>query len=236
MSVFRFKEFAVDQTGCAMKINTDGVLLGAMASVPIDKASQVLDIGTGTGVIALMMAQRYTAIEVTGVEVDDLSARRAAENARNTPFHERVRIVHRSFQEYTPAQALDLIVSNPPFYTNSLRNPDHRRGQAKHTDLQFFLDMLSFSRQFLATDGALELILPVTLAEELMLIATDYGLYTCRVVGISSFEHSDIIRKIVRFERRQPPAILESRFIIYEAQGQYSSMYKDALKPFFLAF
>lgn len=234
MSVFRFKQFAIDQSGCAMKINTDGVLLGAMACG--ERAKYVLDIGTGTGVIALMVAQRYTNVEVMGVELDPASAERAALNVRESLFASRVEVIHSAFQDFIPLEALDLLVSNPPFFTDSLRNPDNRKGQARHTDRQFFVDLLSYAKKHLSDHGTMELILPTMLAYEISVMAVDYGLYLTRRISISSFAGSEVIRQIIRFERQEPLAVDEQPFVIYEAKGQYSSQYKEALKPFFLAF
>lgn len=234
MNVFRFKQFAVDQQDCAMKINTDGVLLGAMA-IGQEKGN-ILDIGTGTGVIALMMAQRYGQASLTGVELDHASAERARQNAAESPFADRVSIVHSAFQDFLPPGPVDLLVSNPPFYTDSLRNPDNRKGQARHTDRQFFADLLRYAEKHLSNRGAIELVLPTSLADEVATMAVGYGLYLTNVTRVSSFEDSEVIRQIVRFERQEPPKVVNQTFVIYEAKGQYSQQYKETLKPFFLAF
>lgn len=234
MSVFRFKQFIVDQQGCAMKINTDGVLLGAM--VMGAEPTSVLDIGTGTGVIALMMAQRYNGAKVFGVELDAGSAAQATLNVAQSPFAHRIEIAHRAFQEFTPSHPVDLMVSNPPFFTNSLRNPDNRKGQARHTDRQFFTDLLVYAQKYLSDKGAMELILPTSLAYEVTNMALHYDLHLTRRIHISSFTASEIIRQIIRLERNKPLVVGEHPFVIYKEKGYYSNQYKEVLKPFFLAF
>src|SRR3954467_12793908 len=122
--MFQFKQFAIDQTGCAMKINTDGVLLGALAEA--DKPQHILDIGTGTGVIALMLAQRFTIAMVDAVEIDEQAAETAKSNFENSVFANRVNLYAEGFESYLSRldKQYDLIVSNPPFYINSLESPE----------------------------------------------------------------------------------------------------------------
>lgn len=134
-SVFRFKQFEVDQGACAMKINTDGVLLGAVADQ--QKVAYVLDIGTGTGVIALMLAQQYPEARIDAVEVDEIAARQAEQNFATAPFPNQMKVFHTSFENFRPEYTYDLIVSNPPFYTKSLHNPDDRKRLARHADELF---------------------------------------------------------------------------------------------------
>jgi len=142
-SVFRFKQFEVDQADCAMKINTDGVLMGAKAWHKEPKS--ILDIGTGTGVISLMLAQRFPAAVLHAVEVDEPACLRAQANFINSPFADRLQAYHCSFEQLNTGVLYDLIVSNPPFYTRSLHNPDPRKQLAKHTDMEFFTKLLYFA-------------------------------------------------------------------------------------------
>ena len=142
--MFQFKQFSVDQTGCAMKINTDGVLLGAL--VYADQPKNILDIGTGTGVIALMLAQRFTSAKIDAVEIDSTAAETAERNFKNSPFAERLSIFPTDFQRFFnthPANKYDLIISNPPFHLNSLESPEAKRSVAKHTGEDFFEELIS---------------------------------------------------------------------------------------------
>jgi len=170
-SIFRFKQFEVDQSDCAMKINTDGVLLASLSE--IEPVERVLDVGTGTGVIALMLAQRLGNSRVEAVEVDALAALMADKNFRNSIFRERLTLHASSFQQLDTTGNYDLIVSNPPFYTDSLHNPDERRKLARHTNLDFFFELLDFASLRLSNRGKLILILPAALADTLVSISTE---------------------------------------------------------------
>lgn len=233
-SIFQFKEFTVDQADCAMKINTDGVLLASLVNV--GSAQRILDIGTGTGVIALMLAQRCPESVVEAVEIDVAAAERAALNFENSKFGDRMIMHTSSFQDLNVTDSFDFIISNPPFYTDSLHNPDARKKLARHTNLEFFNELLQFSANKLCEQGRVALIVPTLLADELKGIAETMDLQLETAVQIRSFEGDEVIRKIVVFQKAYHGEITVSDFIIYEAKAVYSEMYKNALKPYFLAF
>jgi len=137
--MFQFKQFSVDQSGCAMKINTDGVLLGALADA--NQPPNILDIGTGTGVIAMMLAQRFTDAHIDAVEIDLSAAQTAERNFKNSAFGDRLSVYHKDFNAFfkeNPTKEYDLIVSNPPFHINSLESPKAKKTLAKHTGEGFF--------------------------------------------------------------------------------------------------
>ncbi|MFZ4263043.1 tRNA1(Val) (adenine(37)-N6)-methyltransferase [Sphingobacterium sp. HJSM2_6] len=234
-NIFQFKQFSVDQQQCAMRINTDGVLLGAFAAADSKSIDSILDIGTGTGVIALMLAQRFENASVYAVEIDFLAAETAKLNFLNAPFHERLEIIHSDVFHWKPSGSFDLIVSNPPFYINSLHNPDPRKKVAKHTDEIFFKGLLEFAAQQLSEHGIFELILPSELSDLMIEEAAKLNLYLSNNIAIQSFKDADIIRSILRFERRVGP-IEKKLFTIYQERGVYTEAYKNLLKPFFLAF
>ena len=163
--MFQFKQFSVDQTDCAMKINTDGVLLGAIAEA--DAPKSILDIGTGTGVIALMLAQRYTEAMIDAVEIDASAAATAGRNFKNSIFHEALNIFPvdiNEFLEHHPRNKYDLIISNPPFYINSLESPAKKKSLAKHTELNFFEMLVKHVARHLSENGCCWLILPLDTA------------------------------------------------------------------------
>jgi len=233
-SIFRFKEFEVDQSDCAMKINTDGVLLASLLEV--GTVGRILDIGTGTGVIALMLAQRFVDSWVEAVEMDPLAAAMADKNFRHSVFCDRLMLHACAFQCMEMAEPYDLIVSNPPFYTDSLHNPDNRKKLARHTDLNFFAELLDFASLRLSNQGKLILIVPTALAAILMEISTERALYCCAEVQISSFEGGSVIRKIITFERKPVESVTVREFVIYAKKGIYSAAYRSVLAPYFLAF
>ena len=233
-SIFRFKQFEVDQSNCAMKINTDGVLLASL--VDTDGARRMLDVGTGTGVIALMLAQRMIDSQVEAVEIDELAAEMASRNFNNSIFKDRLVLHATAFQHLQISDHYDLIVSNPPFYTDSLHNPDVRKKLARHTDLDFFRELLQFASSYLTSNGKIVLILPTQLAETVIALAVERRLYRTAEIEISSFVGEPVIRKIVTFERMPNTTVDRREFVIYKSRGVYSDSYKSALAPYFLAF
>ena len=153
---FSFKQFDIRQDRCAMKVGTDGVLLGAWA----EGGRRILDIGTGTGLVALMMAQRYADAEVTGIEIDDEAASQAKENAATSPFTERVSIHNVSLQDFNAGTTYDAITCNPPFYDNSLICPDDSRTTARHTTSLSYHTLIEHCADLLSDDGTLSIIIP----------------------------------------------------------------------------
>ncbi|WP_160068634.1 tRNA1(Val) (adenine(37)-N6)-methyltransferase [Sphingobacterium bovisgrunnientis] len=233
-SVFRFKEFEINQEGCAMKINTDGVLLGAY--VQANNPYRILDIGTGTGVIALMLAQRFQDANIDAVEIDIEAYQTSLDNFKNSPFASRIQGNLGSFEDLQVANKYDLIVSNPPFYTNSLHNPDARKKIARHADFDFFKKLLDFAKTNLSDKGQLDLILPNELAEYVINEGKRQGLHLIKLVAIKSFSDSDVIRNIISLSRQTTEAFKKEEFVIYQEKSVYSEAYRTILKPFFLAF
>lgn len=233
-SVFKFKEFEVNQEGCAMKINTDGVLLAAI--VEAKDPTRILDVGSGTGVIALMLAQRFPYAIVDAVDIDETAYQRTEENFRASRFAERMHAQLGDFETISEQKAYDLIVSNPPFYINSLHNPDGRKRVARHTDLDFFKRLLAFSNDRLSSRGTLQLVLPIDLCDELLRYTKGNGLTLVKEVSIRSFAHSEPIRKILILSKENVSQREGVDFIIYKDKGVYSKAYQGFLKPFFLGF
>lgn len=232
-SIFKFKEFEINQQGCAMKINTDGVLLGAL--VNSQYPSRILDIGTGTGVIAMMLAQRFPLSQVDAVEIDEDAYATAIQNFQNSAFSSRLQGYLGSFEDLKEIDNYDLLVSNPPFYTNSLHNPDLRKKLARHTDFHFFDKLLLFAKENLSDRGELNLILPVELADYMVREGLKLDFHLVKKIDIKSFVNTEIIRNIITLSKVKYEISIEE-FIIYESKGMYSQEYKELLKPFFLAF
>lgn len=232
-SVFRFKEFEINQQGCAMKINTDGVLLGAL--VHSQHPSRILDIGTGTGVIAMMLAQRFNEAVVDTVEIDEEAYQASLLNFQNSKFKTRIQGYSGSFEDLKNVDKYDLLVSNPPFYTNSLHNPDARKKLARHTDFNFFDKLLLFAKANLSDRGKLNLVLPVELADYVVGEGLKLDFHLVKKIDIKSFVDTEVIRNIITLSKVQHKILIEE-FVIYESKGVYSQEYKELLKPFFLAF
>ena len=234
--MFRFKQFSVDQTGCAMKINTDGVLLSALADA--DKPLSILDIGTGTGVIALMLAQRFADARIDAIEIDESAAKTAESNFKNSPFADRLTLFPVGFEAFLgshPNKKYDLIVSNPPFYINSLQSPGAKRNLAKHAGEGFFEGLIETVAYHLTENGTCWLVLPIDTAELVKALAAQYQLHLQKVISIHSFESDAAHRGILVFGLKEcSPEII--KLTIYEAVNIYSEEYKKLLQPYFIIF
>ncbi len=236
MSVFRFKQFSVDQSGCAMKINTDGVLLGALAEAK--SPGRILDIGTGTGVIALMLAQRYANARIDAVEIDNVAAATAQRNFSESPFSDRLSVYDQHFAQFLAdniGNRYDLIVSNPPFYLDALTSPEDSVNQAKHADRDFFSGLINAIAKHLSTDGTCWLVLPLNTAEFVKALLAANRMYLQKVIAIKSFTDSEPHREMLIIGRRAE-ASFNQDFVIYSAPKVYSEQYIAALKDFFIVF
>jgi tRNA1Val (adenine37-N6)-methyltransferase len=233
MSIFKFKQFEVDQAGCAMKINTDGVLLGASANHPAPKI--ILDIGTGTGVIALMLAQRFPSANIHAVEIDEQAAETAGKNFQLSVFNDRLTINNIAIEQYSHSGQFDLIVSNPPFFVNDLKSEEFRKGIARHADEDFFSMLVEKSSALLADEGMIWLILPVKQADEVIGIAAHYNLSLVERVHIHSDQHKPTFRQMICLKKGEA-VLKESDFYIYASLKEHTAEYKELLKDFFLAF
>jgi tRNA1Val (adenine37-N6)-methyltransferase len=216
-----------------MKINTDGVLLAAKAVSIAPK--YILDIGAGTGVIALMLAQRFPNAEIHALEINEAASICAEKNFKASPFFDRLTLFHIDFQEFNPTVAYDLIVSNPPFFINSLKNTDLNKSMARHTQVDFFENLFSKTYDWLDDHGSFQLIWPITIKQ----LSEEKGLlsqWTIKEeINIQSFEDSEIIRVISTFSKQKMVNEPEG-FVIYKEKGIYSKEYLALLKPFFLNF
>ena len=231
--IFKFKQFEVDQSDCAMKINTDGVLLGAIAAHAAP--NRILDIGTGTGVIAMMLAQRYQQAFVEAVEIDQPAAIRAATNFNQSAFAGRLMVNLADIAAFKSEQRYELIVSNPPYFVNDLKNPEARKGIARHTHEDFFAALLHKVARLLHKDGVFWVILPVKQAEQLVVHAVLSRLFPVKIIHVFSDIYKTEFRQIVCLSfNRQPPE--HENFYIYEAEGVYTPAYIKLLKDYFLAF
>ncbi|MDB4925976.1 methyltransferase [Mucilaginibacter sp.] len=234
--MFKFKQFSVDQSGCAMKINTDGVLLGALAKT--SNAVTILDIGTGTGVIALMLGQRFIRSKIDAVEIDITAAETAKRNFAGSPFADRLSVYPADFGAFFKDHSekkYDLIVSNPPFHINSLESPGAKKSLAKHTDEYFFEELIRSVAGHLTENGECWLILPLQTAQLVKVINTQHQLNIKQVISILSYPDSVPHREILVLtldETKNP----DEQFVIYARPKVYSEEYQNKLKDFFTIF
>ncbi len=207
MSTFRFKKFSVDSGECAMKVGTDAVILGAAVTLPDSGGEiEVLDAGCGSGVIGLMAAQRLDAAgvrkyNITGVEIDAAAAKQAGRNFGASPWSGHLKCLNVSLLNFTPETTYDLIVSNPPYYDDSLLPPDSQRTTARHTGGEAFgyPQLLDFAASHLRAGGTLALILPHQELTRLLRVATSYGLHATRLLHIRTTPSKEPLRLVAEF-------------------------------------
>lgn len=232
-SAFRCKQFMVRHDRCAMKIGTDAILLGAWADAIEPK--RILDIGTGSGIIALMVAQRFSAAHVTAVEVDWAASEQAHENFVASTFHDRLSLVHSSVQAFCPVDQFDLIVCNPPWFQNSLKPSDTSRAMARHSDSLSLAELAAAARRLLRPGGVLNLILPIEQAISFTALAAENALYCHRVCRVHPTPASPPKRQLLAFSNRPPEqAFCEEEIVVEVKPNQYSEAYKRLAKAFLL--
>lgn len=230
--VFRFKQFSVRHDRVGMKVGTDGVLLGAWVSV--FGAKRLLDIGTGSGVIALMLAQRTAAaVMIDAIEIAQPDAEQAADNSRSSPWAHRVQVYHTSLQQYTSPVPYDVIACNPPFFTNDLKPTKFEREQVRHTSSLPHATLLQCSLKLLNATGRLNVILPLWEAQQFEMLAVTYGLYCSRRTNFRTRRQKPVERILLELSRGQG-AIKEEEIILYHDKNAYSPVYRQLTKDFYL--
>jgi tRNA1Val (adenine37-N6)-methyltransferase len=201
MDIFNFKKFSVEQDNTKMKIGTDGVLLGAWT--PLYHPKRILDIGTGTGVIALMLAQRNSETIIDAVEIDQSSYLQAKQNFSSSPWHERLNIYHSSIQDYSNLTnwKYDLIVSNPPFFSNSTPSIHESNNLVKHTLFLSHDDLIKSVDHLLLEEGIFSVIIPVQESSNFISKSRDYGLFPRNITRIRSKESKPVTRLLISFSK-----------------------------------
>lgn len=235
MTVFRFKQFEVKQSESAMKVGTDSVLLGSLVKAYYPK--RILDMGTGTGLLALMMAQRFEEAVIDAVEIEEKAFAEATYNATQSVFANRIKVVHQSVQEFaqTTDEKYDLIVSNPPYYEveNSFGIETKSRSHARHTTALSFDELLQSILKLLSEKGSCWMILPKQEAERIIQKSVALGLMCCYEIHIFPTINKPSNRIIFCLTRLHSEKIIES-FYIQDKYGQYSQSYKEVTLPFLL--
>lgn len=227
---FTFKRFTVHHDLCAMKVGTDGVLLGAWADV--SSAESILDVGTGSGLIALMAAQRSNAY-ITGIDIDESAVAQAQINFGSSPWNGRLEAVHTDLRSYSPDCRFDVIVSNPPFFVDSLKCTDRQRNTARHNDTMPLSLLLEKASLFLQPHGRLSLILPFEQHEFLTKTAVSFGLYPTRHTFVITRPGLAPKRSLMEF-RKQPEAYIPQELIVELERHVYSEKYIALTKDFYL--
>jgi len=239
LPAFRFKKFSVEQEGAAQPVGTDAVLLGAWADV--QGARRFLDIGTGTGVVALMVAQRLSGAQNwdgLGIEIHQPSAALARDNFAASPWAEHLEIWAGSVQEFaqTIADHYDLIVSNPPFFSELTTSPDKARSLGRHTATLSPGDLLACASQLLTAKGKFCVILPEREGHRLCELAVPQGLYWTRITEVRSRPGKPVERLLLQFEK-SPYAIQREEICMYAGKtgGEFSEEFQEMTRDFYLA-
>lgn len=214
-----------------MKVGTDGVLLGAWAKV--EGAKRILDIGTGTGLIALMAAQRNSQAQVDAVEINAEAYAEALENVEQSPWRERIKLFHTSIKQFTPTEKYDCIICNPPFFVKSTHTPDAGRNKARHCDEWLHTDLLCFAEQMLAQEGRLNIILPVSETEQLLVSRSTDRLFLRKSIGVRPTPEKVVKRYLLEF-RVQPGEVERKELTIELERHLYSTEYIELTRDFYL--
>lgn len=236
-SIFKFKDFSVQQDKTAMKIGTDGVLLGAWSSVD-EYPDTILDVGTGTGVIALMLAQRSEAMTVDAVEVDENAYEQSVENFEQSDWGDRLYCYNANFQEFADEiadeeETYDLIVSNPPFYSDDYETEDVARNKARFTSSLSFEELVTGVVKILSSDGKFTTIIPFKEEESFVNLAKSKGLFLKKVCHVQGKPTSEIKRSLMEFSFH-PSEIKKEHLIIEIERHQYTEAYINLTKDFYL--
>ncbi|MCI6419245.1 MAG: methyltransferase [Bacteroidales bacterium] len=222
---FKFKQFTIWHDKCAMKVGTDGVLLGAWAPL----GSRILDVGTGSGLIARMLMQRCPEAEMEGIDIDEAAVAQAKENG--------VRAFQARLQDWKSdiGNCYDLIVSNPPYFQNSLKNPDRGRELARHTDSLGYEELIAHSARLLKEEGQLALILPAEAEEEIRNLAARYSLFPTHITRVYSKETKPARRVILAFSRKNSiVGLIEDSLVLEDEKGGRSAAYSKLCEEFYL--
>jgi len=244
MSKFQFKQFSLEQDRCAMKIGTDGVLLGAWT--PIDNNPfSILDIGTGTGIIALMLAQRSAAEQIDALEIDDDAYEQATDNFENSPWNNRLFCFHAGLDEFVEepeddpsdselAQQYDLIVSNPPFYSEDYKSNSDQRDLARFQDAMPFEDLIEAADLLLSENGIFSVIIPFKEEENFLALAKEYELYPIKITRVKGTPTTETKRSLLAFSRNSISNFPVDELIIETERHIYTAEYIALTKDFYL--
>lgn len=230
---FQFRQFTVFHDKCSMKVNTDGVLLGAWADA--DSISRALDVGTGSGLIALMIAQRSEAV-IDAVEIDPPAALQAIENSSRSPWSDRIHVHTGSFQEFAArcGKMYDLIVSNPPFFRNALKPRDKRRSKARHDLSLTHEELMKDAASLLTPQGKFCVILPYQEKDSFAELAFIYRLQCHRITAITATPGAVFSRILMSFGPVPAGTSDRTELTIHEADGSYSEDHRELTKDFYL--
>jgi tRNA1Val (adenine37-N6)-methyltransferase len=233
--MFHFKQFSIKQDLCAMKVGTDGVLLGAWV---VSKGENLLDIGSGTGLLALMLAQRNKKAVIDAIDIDEGAYLQTLENIKESKgnWEDRINAIHTSLQEFRSKKKYDLIFTNPPYFINSFKAPDSSRKKARHNDTLSFKDLIGSVKRLLKDDGCFGLILPINEAVLFVATAKQDKLYLNRKCWVSPNVNKSPKRVLMEFSFQEKNVVEEWLTIEVEKRHHYTKEYINLTQEFYLKF
>lgn len=228
--IFRFKQFSVRHDRCAMKVGTDGVLLGAWGSV---EGKRILDIGTGTGLIALMAAQRNPEADVLGIDIDELAVAQASENVAESPFSRQIECILQDVLTFEPEAPFDAILCNPPFFTEDTLPDNRSRALARNNKCLPFPQLIKKVAVLLAENGTFSLIIPSGLAQEIVGLCMENGLHLVRRCQVHTTARKPPRRTLLEFSRQNRSCEMQTLCLVAN-DGTRSQQYQELTKDFYL--
>src|SRR6187551_3048712 len=239
-SYFQFKQFTIQQDRCAMKVTTDACLFGAWVAQKVEseklKVESVLDIGTGTGLLSLMLAQKIPEIKIDAIEIDKDAAEQAKINVESSPWKEQINIVQGDVKEFSFEKEFDLIISNPPFYENEIRSATDSKNVAHHSENLTLKDVLVIIKKNLRETGSFFLLLPYKRNEEIKKLLKDHDLNISKILFVRQSVKHDYFRIMLKGKLSEQKSI-ETEFnemSIWDDRQQYTNEFKQLLKDYYL--
>lgn len=230
---FQFRQFVVHQDRCAMKVGTDGTLLGAWADVP-EEAVRLLDVGTGTGLIALMLAQRFPGASVTAIDIDPSAVEQASENVAASPFASRIEVMAADICQFDTLQHFDAIVCNPPFFENALHCPDAQRAIARHTTQMTYWALMHAARRLLTEAGRLSVIIPDNFRSRMASEAALQGLFLTRQFAVRTTPQKLPRRYLLEFRKTPVDVVVRADVVLETKPHERSTWYQSIMQDFYI--
>ena len=230
---FQFQQFTVRQSRCGMKVGTDGTLLGAWAQAPAGQC-RILDIGTGTGLIALMMAQRFPEAHIVGIDIDADAVSQARENVMESPFSDRITIQQCDVLQFDDTDGFDAVVCNPPYFVDSLTCPDEQRTTARHTVTLSFEGLAKAAFRLLKTDGIFSVVIPTDNRSSMETAARMEGFFLSRVCLIKTTPQKEPKRQLIEFRKSPVNKIDTKEEAIQISPNKRSPWYQQLTQAFYI--
>jgi len=234
--MFQFKQFVVRQDACAMKVCTDSCLFGAWLEIPFN-SKNALDIGTGTGLLSLMIAQRNSHIEIDAIEIDESAYKQALSNVSNSIFKDIIKVINSSLQEFITTTKYDFIISNPPFYENSIKTENKKKNTAHHCSHLSFEELCYSIKSLMTTNGTAAVMLPPNVTQKFIDTAANYQLYLQTKCCVYNHKNKPVFRYFLILKNQETATVLIGNFFIYKDNVEvltYTDEFKELLNPYYL--